>query len=78
MTKTISKIGDKVLGLLLNKSDAGACRVCPGPCGEVPAERVCYQGREYQLYCRGIYTCDCGCVPDRSQPCRGVPTGRSC
>jgi len=77
MTKTINKIGDKVLGLLLRKSDAGACRVCPGPCGEVVAGYTCIGGRQYQVRCRGIYTCDCGCVADGNN-CRAVATGRSC
>jgi hypothetical protein len=62
MTKVMSRIGDKVLGSLLRKEEAGACTTCPGVCG-YKYGTACYSGAKYSIRCKQVYTCDCGCVP---------------
>ena len=60
MTKVMTRIGDKVLGSLLRKEEAGACTSCPGVCGYKYAT-VCNSGAKYRIRCKQYYTCDCGC-----------------
>ena len=62
MTKVMSRIGDRVLGSLLRKEEAGACTVCPGPCG-YKYGTACYSHTLYSIRCTQVYTCDCGCQP---------------
>lgn len=77
MTKTISALGDRLLGSLLKKEEAGACTVCPGPCANRHVESVCSGGRVVQRWCSAFYTCNCGCVINLDN-CWWVRTSSSC
>jgi hypothetical protein len=77
MTKTISRLGDRLLGSLLKKEEAGACTVCPGPCANRRVGTRCSGGRVIELWCSAFYTCDCGCVINGNN-CWEVGTSRSC
>ncbi|ANZ38962.1 hypothetical protein BBK82_25720 [Lentzea guizhouensis] len=77
MTKTISRLGDRLLGTFLKKEEAGACTVCPGPCANRAVGVRCSGGRIIELWCTHLYTCDCGCQPNWNN-CWEVVTSRSC
>jgi hypothetical protein len=62
MTKLMTRVGDKVLGSLLRKDEAGACTECPGPCG-YKYGTTCISHVKYNVRCNQVYTCDCGCQP---------------
>ncbi|MFI6099758.1 hypothetical protein ACIA8G_29725 [Lentzea sp. NPDC051213] len=77
MTKTISLLGDRLLGSLLKKEEAGACTVCPGPCANRLVGTRCENSRVVELWCSAFYTCNCGCVINGNN-CWTVRTSRSC
>jgi hypothetical protein len=77
MTKTISRLGDRLLGTFLKKEEAGACTACPGPCANRLTGTRCSGGRVEELWCSAFYTCDCGCVVNLNN-CWTVRTSRAC
>lgn len=81
MTRTITRLGDRVLTRVLRQEKAGAC-VPPDPCGLAFSHNYCNysQNQLYAQYCPGKFNCAGTCVPEYSQGagCVSHPTGQYC
>ncbi|MDR7277079.1 hypothetical protein J2S41_003857 [Catenuloplanes atrovinosus] len=62
MSTVLTNLGSRLLGRLLPQEEAGACTICPGPCGNA-YYYICSGGTLWYANCSRVYSCDCGCIP---------------
>ncbi|MEV0568898.1 hypothetical protein [Dactylosporangium sp. NPDC050588] len=74
MTRVLARVGDKMLGSLLRKEEAGACIDCAGPCANFNGY-ACRSGVWSTVTCVQYYTCDCGCQVNWSRCTYGPKIG---